>query len=223
MADYIPYNDKKFDGWVKFLIQYVDGKCGGNKPEWTHIPSEPRSALSDAYTVWEEAFNRTIGPHTSVDTAAKNTAKKALVALVRPFVNQYLRFPPVTDEDRQAMGIPNRDTHLTPVKVPDTVPSFSITQMGPGTLGIVYRNGDKARKGSKPKGVAGARIHYGVFDEPVTDQEKLSASKWATKCPYKLRFRETDRGKRAYFALRWEIRKENGESDWSGIQSEIIP
>jgi hypothetical protein len=42
----------------------------------------------DAYTLWEEAYNRTIGPHTPVDTAARNSAKKAPIAPVRPFVNQ---------------------------------------------------------------------------------------------------------------------------------------
>jgi hypothetical protein len=71
--------------------------------------------------------------------------------------------------------------------------------------------------------VAGARIYYGVFDGPVTDQELLPASKWATKCPHIIRFRESDRGRRVYIALKWEIRKENGESPWSEIQSELVP
>jgi hypothetical protein len=95
--------------------------------------------------------------------------------------------------------------------------------MGPGTIGIIYRSGEEARKGSKPEGVAGARIYYGVFDEPVTDQRQLPASTWATKCPHRIRFRESDRGKRVYFALKWEIRKENGESPWSEIQNELVP
>ncbi|MDR1374589.1 MAG: hypothetical protein LBJ24_06430 [Treponema sp.] len=46
---------------------------------------------------------------------------------------------------------------------------------------------------------------------------------WATRCPHVIRFRETDRGKRAYFSLKWGSRKEKCESGWSGIQSEIIP
>jgi hypothetical protein len=69
----------------------------------------------------------------------------------------------------------------------------------------------------------GVRIYYGIFGEPITDQARLPISKWATKCPHLIRFREEDRGKRVYFALKWEIRKENGESGWSEIQSEIIP
>jgi hypothetical protein len=220
---YIPGKDADFDKWLAFLIVYVGKKCEGSPPAWTHIPPEARSALSDAYAVWKAAYEKTTGPHTPVDTEAKNDAKAAAKAVVQPFVAQYLRFPPVTNEDRTAMGIPNHDTHPTPVKPPETGPSFSIVQMGPGTLGIIYRNGEKGRKGSKPRGVVGARIYYCVSDEPITEQENLSWSKWATKCPHIIRFRESDRGKRVYFALKWEIRKENGESPWSEIQSELVP
>jgi hypothetical protein len=87
----------------------------------------------------------------------------------------------------------------------------------------VYRLGEQGRKGSKPPGVQGARIYYGVFDAPPTVQEDLPAPVWATWCPHVITFRETDRGRRAYFAMKWEIRKEHGESPWSEFQSEIIP
>jgi hypothetical protein len=221
--DYIPKRDAEFDGWLGFLIFYVAGKCSGTPPEWTHIPQEAWTIVSNAFGVWHEAFERLKAPHTQVDTEAKNNAKDTAKALIRLFVNQYLRFPPVTNEDRTAMRIPNRAPHPKPVKPPEKGPSFSIIQLGPGMLGIIYRNGEKGRRGSKPEGVAGARIYYGIFGEPVTDQEQLPASKWATRCPHVIRFREADRGKRVYIALKWEIRKENGESGWSEIQSEIIP
>jgi hypothetical protein len=90
-------------------------------------------------------------------------------------------------------------------------------------LGIVFRSSEHGRKGSKPVGAQGARIYYGVLDTPPLDQNALPASVWATRCPHRITFREGDRGKRAFFALRWEIRREDGESPWSDIQSEIIP
>jgi hypothetical protein len=95
--------------------------------------------------------------------------------------------------------------------------------MGPGMLGIVYRNGDKGKKGSKPKGMTGSEIHYGMPDAPPAAQEDLPGMVWATRVPHIIRFREADRGKRAYFALKWSSRKEKCESPWSEIQSEIIP
>jgi hypothetical protein len=221
MKSYIPQKDALFDVWLTFIVGYVLARVITALPVWTHIPVAVAEALADVCSAWHAAYLKTIGPHTQVDTEAKNKAKKAAEKFVRPFVNQYLRFLPVTDEDRTAMGIPNRKDTRSPRNPPDTGPLFSIVQLGPGMLGIIYRNSEKGRKGSKPEGVAGARIYYGF--EPVTDQDQLPLSVWATRCPHIIRFRESDRGKRVYFALKWEIQKENGESPWSEIQSEIIP
>jgi hypothetical protein len=221
MASYIPKSYELFNLWFKFLVQYVLSKTSGSAPAWTHIPKATLDMITDAYAAWYTVYSKTFGPHTPVDTLAKQEGRKAAEKIIRPFVNQYLRFFPVTDEDRKAMGIPNRDTKPTPVNPPETGPLFSISIVGPGTLGIVYRNGEKGKKGSKPYGVEGARIYYGF--EPVTDQKQLPLSEWATRCPHLLRFPEEDRGKRVYIALQWEIRKEHGESPWSEIQSELVP
>jgi hypothetical protein len=223
MPDYIPDKDSVFDTWFSFMYQYVSQKCAGSPPAWTHIPQAALGGVAELHAAWKTAYSAVIGPHTKVDTEAKNDAKDAAKKGVRPFVNQYLRFPPVTNEDRTAMEIHNPDRHPTPVKPPETGPSFAVAQSGPRMLGIVYRDGEKGRKGSKPPGVQGARIYYGVFDTAPADQSELPASVWATRCPHRITFRETDRGRRAYFALKWEIRKEYGESPWSEIQSEIIP
>jgi hypothetical protein len=223
MADYIPGKDTDFDVWFSFMYQYVSQKCAEQPPAWPHIPQAALMNLAELHTAWKTAYSAVIGPHTKVDIEAKNKAKKAAVAAVRPFVNQYLRFPPVTDEDRTAMGIRNPDPHHTPVTPPPEGPVFSVVQMGPRMLGVIYRNGETGKKGSKPRGVEGARIYYGVFDEPPAEQKDLPASVWATRCPHRIMLRETDRGRRVYFALKWEIRKEHGESPWSEMQSELIP
>jgi hypothetical protein len=69
------------------------------------------------------------------------------------------------------------------------------------------------------------RIYYGVFDDPPADQDLLPASVGATCCPHVITFRESDRGKRAWFALKWEVHRSGpeGESGWSEMLSEIIP
>jgi hypothetical protein len=223
MPDYIPRNDALFNNWFKFMNQYVAAKCAGQSPEWTHIPQAALDGIQASYAAWYNAYSATLGPHTKVDTEGKNDAKEAGRAVIRPFVNQYLRFPPVTNEDRTAMGIPNKDPHPSPIQPPKEGPSYSVMQMGPRALGIVYRDGDKGKKGSKPKGMTGAEIHYGVPEEAPEQQEELPGMVWATRVPHIIRFREADRGKRAYFALKWSTRREKCESPWSEIQSEIVP
>jgi hypothetical protein len=54
------------------------------------------------------AYGKIAGPHTSVETEAKNDVRKA--AFARRFVAQYLKFDPETNEDRTAMNFHNRDT-----------------------------------------------------------------------------------------------------------------
>jgi hypothetical protein len=74
--DCIPVRDKDFNGWFRFLNQYV-AQIGRPHPG-IHIPQAARTAPAGACAA-------AIGPHTPVDTEAK--------AVIRPFVNQYLRYP----------------------------------------------------------------------------------------------------------------------------------
>ncbi|MDR2798001.1 MAG: hypothetical protein LBB80_06630, partial [Treponema sp.] len=92
MNDYVPAKDALFDQWFSFLNQYTVEKYTGCPPVWTHIPASALSGLAEAYTSWHKAYANTLKPHTPVETEAKNHAKKTAQALIRPFVNQYLRY-----------------------------------------------------------------------------------------------------------------------------------
>jgi hypothetical protein len=201
--DYIPDNDAAFNNWYKFLNQYVAGKCAGQSPEWTHIPEAALAKQQGAYAAWYNAYSVTLSPHTPVDTKAKNDAKKAARAAVRPFVNQYLRFPPVTDEDRTAMGIPNKDTRLTPVPKPDDIPEVEARTPSPRTLSFRFRR-DTMKRWGKPSGVHGLELAWLISDTPPKEVEELVHSAFATRSPLELSFEESQRGKRLYYAVRWE-------------------
>jgi hypothetical protein len=212
--NYIPSNDAEFDKWFKFLCQYVAQKTSGAQPPWTHIPAAALTALNSAYA-------ETIGPHTPVDTEAKNDAKKAAAKVVRPFVNQYLRFPPVTDEDRTAMGIPNRDPTRTPVEVPKTRPVFSVGVKAIRSLTIAFHDeGTESR--AIPYGMDGAVIFWDVLDSPPSSPKKLGRSELATRSPHTLSFEEEERGKTVYIAMRWQNEK-GQKGEFTAKQSAIIP
>jgi hypothetical protein len=84
MRDYWDLNDADFDVFFNNLNQYVDGKCDAATPEWTHIPSAPRQDLKAAYTVWHTAYEKTLVPHTPLETEVKNEAKAAAKAKIPP-------------------------------------------------------------------------------------------------------------------------------------------
>jgi hypothetical protein len=221
MADFIPNNDAKFDDWFKFLNQYVNQKCTGSTPEWTHIPAAARTALQDAYTAWYTAYANAKGPHTPVQTEAKNDAKKAAKQALRPFINQYLRFPPVTDEDRTAMKIPNKDTHPTPVPTPGDIPEVEAQTPLPRVLRFRFRRVNMKRWG-KPKDVHGMELVWLISDTLPAEIEQLVHSAFATKSPLELTFKESERGKRLYYAVRWETGTVK-KGKFSEIYSAIIP
>ncbi|MDR1374992.1 MAG: hypothetical protein LBJ24_08480, partial [Treponema sp.] len=199
--DYIPSSDAAFDGWFIFLVQYVTAQCV--EGTWTHIPQAARTELTGARNNWTTAYTNVKGPHTPVDTEAKNDARKAATAVLRPFVNQYLRYSPVTNEDRKAMGIPNRDTHPTPVPEPPDIPEVEARTPKPRVLDFRFRRANSKRWGT-PGDVHGMELVWLISDTPPEQVEDLVHSAFATKSPLKLTFKESERGKRFYYAVRWE-------------------
>lgn len=226
--DYLDLPDAEFDQFFKFLNQYVAQKSGGASPVWTHIPAAARTALQDAYAAWYTAYSKTFGPHTPVDTEGKNDARKSSEHTVRAFRNQYLEFDPVTNEDRTAMGIPNKDTTRTPIGVPQTRPEFDLKVKDIRQVNVdFWDQGSGATAGgghskARPYGYSGAVINWLISDAAPARPEDLTGSALATHTPYTLSFSETDRGKTVYIALRWQ--NEKGEKgQFSEMQSTIIP
>jgi hypothetical protein len=82
----------------------------GTSPKWTHIPADRMTETEDNFSLWYSAYTKTLTPHMPEDTAERNRVYMSTKKVLQEFVAQFLRFPPVTDEDRDRMGIPNRKT-----------------------------------------------------------------------------------------------------------------
>jgi hypothetical protein len=220
MPDYIPKNDAAFDAFFTFMTHYVNAQCTGAHPAWTHIPAGARAAQDAAYAAWHAAYVPVIGPHTPVDTEAKNNAKAAAKAAIRPFVNQYLRFSPVTREDRTAMGIRSRNPPK-PVPRPADIPEVEAQTPHPRVLRFRFRRANMKRWG-KPKNVHGMELVWLISDTPPKLVEDLVHSSFATRSPLELTFEENQRGRRLYYAARWETGTAK-QGDFGEIYSAIVP
>ncbi|GHU02262.1 hypothetical protein FACS1894147_03770 [Spirochaetia bacterium] len=183
--DFIPARDAEFDGWLANLTGYVDGKVTGG--QWTHIPADKVAALKQHNTDWHAAYVKTLGPHTAVDTEAKNDQRKAAEGFVRPFVQQYLRFDPVTNEDRTAMNLHNRDTTNTAIGVPASR-SLIIDLRSLGGFQVEIRFQDEATPESHaiPYGDNGCLLNFTWGTEKVTDYAALTQTQLMTRSPYVL-------------------------------------
>ena len=111
--DYVPRNPAQFNVFLQNLIHYVDERTGGTNPQWPDIPTDRLQALKGSHRLFDAAFNEAVAAPTHANILRRKEEQAACVAVLRGFVNQFLRFPPVTNPDRAEMGIPNHDNIRT--------------------------------------------------------------------------------------------------------------
>jgi hypothetical protein len=231
---YIPGGDAEFDVFFKNIVDYVLARVLAAQPVWTHIPPAEAEKLATAYTDWHTAYEPTLVSHTSVQTAEKNRTRKASQKVLTGFVNRFLRYPPVTDEDRDNMGIPNKKPIKTPVPAPERQVEADLTF--PGIHIVELRNiRPVAGPDDDPRSDYGVRIYYGLSGTPTdTYKFRLSAppergndlpdSRFTRKKKERFDF-EGESGNTVYFCLRYENAKggEEGVGPFGPILHATIP
>jgi hypothetical protein len=218
--DFIPARDAEFDGWLANLTGYVDARAAAGT--WTHIPADKVTALKQHNADWHTAYSKTIAPHTPVDTEAKNNARKAAEAFVRQFVAQYLKFDPVTDEDRTGMNLHNKDKTHTSIGTPTT--RALITDLKPlGGFQVEIRFQDEAASNSHaiPYGYNGCLLNFTWGAEKVTDYAVLTQTRLMTHSHFALTLPPESEGKFFSGAARWQ-NKRGDLGPWGEIQHVVI-
>ncbi|MDR1507074.1 MAG: hypothetical protein LBI67_08215 [Treponema sp.] len=220
--DYVPVNDKDFDQWFKNLSQYVNAKTSGQNPEWTHIPAGEVTLLVDSYAAWYTAYVPTLKPHTPAETLAKDEARAASEAVIRPFVGQWLMWKQVSAKEREEVGVHNKKPRRDQIPAPTTVPELEPRAGVPRQVLVDYRDKGAAGRG-KPADVHGLELRWALLESPPKNVEDLGQSAFDTKSPLVLSFKEHERGKRIYMAGRWEIEREGIKGPFGDIISSIVP
>jgi hypothetical protein len=216
--DYIPRRDGDFLVWVKIIFTSV----AANAAKWNLSPSS-WSHIDLLIAKYEAALKKSQDPNSGVaDTLEKNQAREALEKAVRKFVKEHLEYNSlITDEERMHMGLPVHDSHPTPVTAPNTYPVLSIKLLSPGVIEIHAVDSESGRK-AKPAGVHGFEVKIAIVDEPATDWEQLTDSRFFTRTPGQISFTGKQRGKKLSLAGRWENTK-GVKGPWSEIITVIIP
>jgi len=215
--DYIPRNAAQFQQFMRNIIMYVES----HKTAWSNIPPARIEELREIYMPFDEAFDIALETPTSANIERRKEAQAECVRVLRVFVNQFLRFPPVTNPDRTEMGIPNHDTvrtdHTVVAENVDFVIHLSVIRQ----LQIDFWVQGADHK-AKPAGYDGAVIIWGVRDTPPDSPEELEHHLMASRTPFTLHFEEADRGKTVQVALCWQ--NERGiRGAWSEYKSAIVP
>jgi hypothetical protein len=201
--DYIPHSAAQFNVFVRNITQYVESRITGPHAMWPNITSERLELLKDSHRLFEEAFNAALSAPTPANILRHQEAQTATTRILREFVNQFLRFPPVTNPDRAEMGIPNHDTIRTDHKVVTEIVDFVIHLSSIRELKIDFWIQGAAHK-AKPEGYDGAVIIWGIRDTPPETPDQLEHHTMASRTPFTLHFDETERGKTVYVGLCWQ-------------------
>jgi hypothetical protein len=110
-----------------------------------------------------------------------------------------------------------------PIPVPGSVPELSILLGYIRQLIVLFKVLGAERWGKPPK-VYGIEIRWAFLDHvPVDIAAELFNSALATRHPFRISFREEDRGKTVYFAARWVIVREGETGDFGPVVSAIVP
>jgi len=97
--DFVPKNAEHFNNFCKTLLTYVDKQI----KNWGHIPLSEKHSVEECYNNYKQIY---FTP--SITDTQKRGVHTQCKKQIRRFVNNYLRFNPVTNVDRIYMGVPNR-------------------------------------------------------------------------------------------------------------------
>jgi len=219
--DYVPQNPAQYRFFMENLISHVDTHVGVDPPLWPLVPYDRFETLLSRFTAFKTAHDRHMASPTQANRTARDEAKAASVSELRGFVNQFLRFPPVTNSDRVEMGIPNHDTIRTDHTVVTEKVDYVIHLRNIRELLIDFWIQGESHK-AKPQGYDGAVIIWGILDAPPASTEDLMHHSMASRTPFPLHFEETERGKTVYIAAAWQ--NERGIiGQWSEFKNAIVP
>jgi len=227
---YIPRPDGNFTAWAAAYYEAV-------KPWWSAngFKEELLAPLNDALDNWLAAYPMHTRAQAAAESArqAKDAARAALEAQVRPITNIIQSWPKTTDADRATMGITVRDTRRTPAARPTSRPIVSVNPAN--RLQHELRLVDEAsptRRG-KPVGASAAEVWVRLVEpngqiangqvvrsegapDNLGDPALFTFLTMTTRPTLRTDFPSTAGGKTAAYMLRW-VNARGEKGPWSEV------
>jgi hypothetical protein len=177
-------------------------------------------AINDFLT----AYDAWVADDSSLKRAQRDDARKAAEQALEYFATHSVRPNEKMTETQKYEILGVRTRHAGhPIHVPPTVPELSTR---PGHIGqvIVEYKVLGAERNGKPAKVYGIEIRWAFLDHvPVDIEAELFNSAIDTRHPFRITFKEEDRGKTVCFAARWVIAREGEKGDFGPVVSAIVP
>jgi hypothetical protein len=166
------------------------------------------AAVTAVVSAYDAAYTLAVDPSTRTPStvAAKDAAKSAALATVRPIAQFIRNNLGVSNEDKIALGLTVPSTTPTPIPTPTTVPLLSVIAATPGVHKISMRDDATPLSKAKPFGALQLQL-FSVIGTVVapTPAGALFVSV-VTKSPFFVDLDPADAGKIATYFGRWVTR-----------------
>lgn len=212
-SDYIPDSDPEFNIFQDNLVS----TCETNATKWG-IDAEALTVIKGYQAPWKAAFAIASNQQSrsSSDVHAKNEARSPYEKELRRFVGEYLAVNrKITNFERQNMGLTIRSNSRTPVASPTTYPIGKVDRSLNLIHTIQISNSEGIGK-AKPKGAFGCEIWIKIGTEMPKDSSDFTFHGVSTKNSYTVEFSDADKGKIAYYRLRW-MNKRGEPGPWADV------
>lgn len=229
-TNYMPRPDGDFSAWANHYNEAVHKFYEAQGLDVTEL-----KPLEEAIAEWNKDYPAHVAAQQKAEgaRAAKQNARVALEAEIRPVTNFVQGYTKTTDADRATIGITVRDTSKTPAPTPTSAPVVQVdsgqrlthrlrfTDAAAGTNSPARRG-----RGGKPPGTIGAEVWLALtpVGQPAPPLNSPGAGlgdsykflSVSSRGNLQADFASEDAGKTAYYALRWvSTRGEKGP--WSEV------
>jgi hypothetical protein len=183
----------------------------------TTVVGKAVEAFNTAFANWLEPTERT-----SIKQALLIEAEKTLRPLFRQLHILFKGNPAISEADLVSMNMPRRRrAPRNSTSAPDSFPSAFAEVLGQCSLAIYFRNSGANSKG-RPDGIRGVELVWVMADQKPVSYDDFRHTVLSTRSPITLNFNLCDRGRKIYFALRWENQL-GVKGGWSMIGEAIVP
>ncbi len=187
---YIPAKDAEFAVWLAnfdALLTAAPADFGLVAGDAVIVAAVALTFATD-YPVSQNPATRT-----PVTVAAKDVARAAAEATVRPYAVNISQNGAVLDANKIAIGVTVPSLVPTPIPAPVTAPELAVDQITPGLLTLAFKETGAAGK-AKPFGATGLELVAGIGAVHVATPAEASRLVTATKSPVRIPMDPADAG-----------------------------
>lgn len=200
---YIPNKDADFATWLLNLSTLLTAA-----PATYGLTAPDAVIVAGVNTTFQAAYTAAIDPstRTPVTITAKDAARAAAEATVRPYCVNVALNAAVAPEDKTALGVSLPRENPTPTPPPVTNPEVTLVQATSLQHTLSIRDVTTPTTKAKPPGVTGAEIHIALGTIAAVDPATARLKQITTKTPTRVDFNAEDRGKICTYFVRWTTR-----------------